>query len=278
MKEMIIFILSLLYSFIYSQKKGGRENSSGDYVNLNIVRNIDLTNNIIKVETKILIKSLRIDPIYTYKLPIIKNNTRSLVLLKASVMSTGDHENITLKISPLREKSSDFEFYEFNFKTEPMNHEEERYLLITEHYSEKLEMLPKKISLTQDQLVVFSDSINHVSFYPTNTQQTIVNLPSEKTDVIDYTLLNVSKEKGKLIYNLEDVVESLSVKKLRLHYENNKALSSFTYAIKIVEVSHWGNIAIEERYKVENIGAKLEGEFGRVDYDEKGRGGGKMLN
>ena len=274
MKEITILVFSIIYTYVFSQQNRGRENSSGDYINLNLNRTIDLANNVIKVDTRILIIANRIDPIYTYKFPVIKNNTKNLVFLKASIMTIGDNENITLKISPLREKSSDFEFYEFNFKTEPMNHEEERILLITEHYAEKLEMLPKKISLTQDQLVVYSDSANHVSFYNTNSQETRVLLPNTKTDIIDYTLQNVTKEKGMLVYTFTNGVAPLAVEKLRVHYEDNKPIASFTYAIKIVEVSHWGNIAIEERYKVQNIGAKLEGEFGRVDYDESGRKGG----
>ena len=61
---------------------------------------------------------------------------------------------------------------------------------------------------------------------------------------------------------------------LRIHFEYNHALIIFNNAHKIFEVSHWGNVAIEERYQVENVGAKLEGEFGRVDYDNHGRHGG----
>ena len=37
----------------------------------------------------------------------------------------------------------------------------------------------------------------------------------------------------------------------------------FNYAIKTFQVSHWGNIAVTEEYQIENIGAKLIGEFGR---------------
>jgi oligosaccharyltransferase complex subunit alpha (ribophorin I) len=32
---------------------------------------------------------------------------------------------------------------------------------------------------------------------------------------------------------------------------------------------------VEEQYQIENIGAKLDGEFGRIDYDENSRTGGK---
>lgn len=36
--------------------------------------------------------------------------------------------------------------------------------------------------------------------------------------------------------------------------------------IKTIEVSHWGNIAIDEDCLLKNEGAGLDGEFGRVDY------------
>lgn len=36
-----------------------------------------------------------------------------------------------------------------------------------------------------------------------------------------------------------------------------------------VEVSHWGNIAIEELYELQHAGAKLKGGFSRFDYQMK---------
>lgn len=61
----------------------------------------------------------------------------------------------------------------------------------------------------------------------------------------------------------------------KIHYEFNEPMSVLNYAIRTYEVSHWGNIAVEDKYQIENIGATLEGEFGRVDYDAYGRFGGK---
>jgi oligosaccharyltransferase complex subunit alpha (ribophorin I) len=62
---------------------------------------------------------------------------------------------------------------------------------------------------------------------------------------------------------------------LRIHFEFNYPIGVFNYAQTTYEVSHWGNIAREDKYQIENIGAELQGEFGRVDYDETGRSGGK---
>ncbi len=55
----------------------------------------------------------------------------------------------------------------------------------------------------------------------------------------------------------------------------NKAISVLNEAVRIFEVSHWGNIAVEEKFKIENKGTKLEGEFGRIDFDDQGRNGGR---
>jgi len=44
---------------------------------------------------------------------------------------------------------------------------------------------------------------------------------------------------------------------------------------KTIEVSHWGNIAVEETYLIKNEGAKLVGEYSRVDYNDYTREAGK---
>lgn len=62
---------------------------------------------------------------------------------------------------------------------------------------------------------------------------------------------------------------------LRIHYMYNKAISVLNEAVRTFEISHWGNIAVEEKFKIENKGAKLEGEFGRIDFDDQGRKGGR---
>lgn len=70
-------------------------------------------------------------------------------------------------------------------------------------------------------------------------------------------------------------MKPLEIEPLRVHYEFNNAYAMLNYAHMNYEISHWGNIAVEEKYQIENIGAKLDGEFGRVDYDDYGKFGGK---
>jgi hypothetical protein len=179
-----ILLLIAFIKVILSQRN--REHMSTDYANLSVNRTIDLTSNIVRIETHILIKSMKVDPIYSYRLPLLKNSTRNLINIDARFESQTDNEVIKLKLSKEHNKQNEetFDFYEISFKSEPMNHEEERMLVITEDYFERLELLPKKIALKDDQYVLFKDSVNHISFYPTTQQYVKVKLADPKTQVM----------------------------------------------------------------------------------------------
>lgn len=187
-KSSILFITLFLIDLFFSQRNRGREHSSNDFVNVKVDRLIDLSYSIIQIKSEILIKSMKVDPIYSYKFPILKNSSKYMINLNAKLKSLASEEKediISLKVTKQSTPSTDeYDYYEVNFKSEPMNHEEERVLIITEDYFEKLDLLPKKIQLKDDQLVVFQDSLNHVSYYQTNSQKIHIKLPSERTEIV----------------------------------------------------------------------------------------------
>jgi len=273
-----LILFSFLNSLIIILSQNRRtEFSANDFVNSDVRKSIDLTNTIIKIETVLTIKCQRVDPIFTYRFPLLKNNSQSLVHLKATLKSVDGREEVSgVKVNKLnRISDTTYDFYEVNFKNEPMNNEEERILVIEEDYSGRLEMLPKRITLKEDQLVVYSDTQNYLSVYTTKEQRTEVILPNDSTEVLSYSEAHAERLRDRILYHLNFAIEPLRTIPLRIHYEYNHPLTVFNYAHKIFEVSHWGNVAIEERYQIENVGAKLEGEFGRVDYDDRGRHGGR---
>ena len=53
---------------------------------------------------------------------------------------------------------------------------------------------------------------------------------------------------------------------LVVHYENNSPFLTVTRMTRMIEVSHWGNIAVEETYDLSHSGAMLKGPFSRYDY------------
>lgn len=61
-------------------------------------------------------------------------------------------------------------------------------------------------------------------------------------------------------------VKPYSTQALSTHYTNNSPFVTFTEVLKEIEVSHWGNIAVEEQYDMLHSGAVLKGGFSRIDY------------
>ncbi|XP_026684171.1 dolichyl-diphosphooligosaccharide--protein glycosyltransferase subunit 1-like isoform X4 [Diaphorina citri] len=53
---------------------------------------------------------------------------------------------------------------------------------------------------------------------------------------------------------------------ITIHYENNSPFLVVTRLVRQIEVSHWGNIAVEEHIHLKHDGAKLKGTFSRYDY------------
>lgn len=53
---------------------------------------------------------------------------------------------------------------------------------------------------------------------------------------------------------------------MSVHYENNSPFLTVTTMERIIEVSHWGNIAVEETIDILHSGAELKGSFSRYDY------------
>lgn len=51
-----------------------------------------------------------------------------------------------------------------------------------------------------------------------------------------------------------------------VHYKQNTPMPIFSEVKKTIEVSHWGNILVDEYYELFNEAAGIKGEFGRVDY------------
>lgn len=58
-----------------------------------------------------------------------------------------------------------------------------------------------------------------------------------------------------------------------IHYENNAPFLTITNLLRVIEVSHWGNIAIEETIDLLHTGAILKGPFSRYEYQREAQSG-----
>ncbi|MEW5299648.1 MAG: hypothetical protein WDW36_002642 [Sanguina aurantia] len=133
--------------------------------------------------------------------------------------------------------------------------------------------LPAEISQGEAQLMLYLDNLYVLSPYTIVSQTTEVILPS--SNVKSFTQEKPSsKSDSKIKYGKYDLVKPFSIKELRVHFENMKAFKTVTTLVREIEVSHWGNIYVEEHYELKHSGAKHKGAFSRLKYmhNYNGRG------
>jgi len=124
---------------------------------------------------------------------------------------------------------------------------------------------PAAITQTQKQLVEYSENTYIYSPYPIESQKTQVLLASSRIEA--NTEVHPTEIRGNQInFGPYENTEAFHFDPLVIHFENNSPFLTFTSVVKEIEVSHWGNVAVEETYNLEHTGAKLKGGYSRLDY------------
>lgn len=130
---------------------------------------------------------------------------------------------------------------------------------------------PNQILQGESQFVLYRDSHVFTSPYTTTKQETTVKTPSNNIE--DFTERKPTKHKGDtLTYGPYTNIAPNSESELKVHFENNNPFVTITKLEKIVEISHWGNVAVEQYFDVRHDGAQLKGSFSRFDFQRNPSG------
>jgi len=134
-----------------------------------------------------------------------------------------------------------------------------------------LELYPAEIVQREKQLVLLRG--NHYAYLPykCKTQTTTIQLPSNTVE--NYSKLKpVSQTENKITYGPYSNQEPYALDEMTVHYENNHPFLVVTKMERVVELSMWGNIAIEETIDVRHNGAALKGSFSRYEFQRENSG------
>jgi len=130
-------------------------------------------------------------------------------------------------------------------------------------FTRTLVPFPAAIGQADKQLVLYTGSQYELSPYTVTTQTGSFKLASS-------TVESHSKPGGLngdvVTYGPFKDQEPYQSKEITIHFLNNSPFATFVSAVREIEISHWGNIAVEERYILEHTGAKLKTGFSRWDY------------
>jgi len=140
-----------------------------------------------------------------------------------------------------------------------------------------LEMFPAAISQKEKQLVRFTGNLYVFSPYTTTTQTTTVLLASSSLE--SYTKTKpVSLSDSSITYGPYNNIAPFSVGEMVIHGENNSPMLVVSRLERVIEVSMWGNIAIEETIDVAHKGAALKGSFSRYEFQRENSGVSSVKN
>ena len=136
-------------------------------------------------------------------------------------------------------------------------------------HAHALRMYPLEITQGERQLVLYKTNAYYYSRYATQTQKTVVTLPTDRAESYTQTPKPVAKSEQTITYGPYENAAALAREEIALHYENNNAFLTVSNLNRWIEISHWGNIAVEETIDMYHSGAKLKGSFSRLDFQRK---------
>eukprot|EP01088_Endostelium_zonatum_P017156 TRINITY_DN491_c0_g1_i1.p1 TRINITY_DN491_c0_g1~~TRINITY_DN491_c0_g1_i1.p1 ORF type:complete len:452 (+),score=84.22 TRINITY_DN491_c0_g1_i1:93-1448(+) len=138
-------------------------------------------------------------------------------------------------------------------------------------FTHSLEPYPATVSQDENQFLRYTDSVYLYSSYKIPTQTTTIKLASSKVE--SHTDVPPVRVRGSSVtYGPYTDIPTFTSKPFTLHFLSNKALLTVTKLVREIEISHWGNVAVEETYNLEHSGAKLTGHFSRYDYQRNQQG------
>lgn len=229
-------------------------------VNSKVDRTIDISSQLVKVVTKVVLENVGKSPVSTFQFALQAETVPHLAILVPSVAEDGKTHLKYKQISAAEDKV----LYEIQLKN-PLQPGKAAAVEIEAVFSHSLVPHPSHISQSEKQMVLYHGNHYFYSPYSTRTQTTTVTLPSSSVE--SYSKLKpVSHSDNTITYGPYENIPAYSDSKMTVHYENNNPFLTVSRLERSIEVSHWGVISIEEVIDIVHTGAVLKGPFSRYEF------------
>lgn len=266
MKNLIITVI-VCNLLVYSSCKDAKvrqDTVNSDLVLTNVDRKIDTSTHLAKIVSSLTIENTGKSSVGFFLYAIEPSLQDHLSFVGAAIKGDEDKESsLTLAQTTLAGKG-DKHFWRIQL---PSGLENGKSITIDVEtvFSHALTPFPREITQAEKQFVVFTGNLYLFSPYKVTKQSTTVTTASNKIE--SYTKVKpFSQSETTITYGPYENKESYSEAELKVHSENNTPFLTITSLERIIEVSHWGNIAVEEHIEVRHTGALLKGPFSRYDY------------
>eukprot|EP00953_Heterococcus_sp_UTEX-ZZ885_P039811 20388-Heterococcus_DN1.PRE.3 len=264
--------------------------------NADILRRIHLQTNIVKVTTKYTLSGAEAQDKYTFLLPLNRLDRLSYLQSNVNGKKTA-YERIedvdgfaAYRVQLTAPTAGDIKVLTYALYTDVLmpypkaiTQTEQQYMLYSDssyvpsvydtvQQQTEVQLTPESAaanqykSFTGKQPVTISG--NYVKWGPYSDIQshTSMQYTSADTAAVEKYInsIDLNKLTSDALYDTEDTDSNGSRSSSSDSSSSNKHL--FVHYMNNAEISHWGNIAVEEFYDIEHHGAKLEGGFSRLDH------------
>ena len=239
-----------------------------DIVNNNVDRAIDITSQLVKTTYKVTMENTGKSPVKTFHFAMEKDLKPSISFI--SCHSLEGKKNLKILFTNVQGHEDKLLWkVELNNNLQPGKSTTVEIETVLTH---NLKPYPAAITQKEKQLLLYTGNAYFYSPYKTLKQITTVMLGTKNVE--NYSKIKpTSLSDTNVVYGPYSNVEPFSIEKMVVHYENNSPFVTVTNLEKVIEVSHWGNIAIEETISMEHKGALLKNSFSRYDYQRESQSG-----
>jgi len=228
-------------------------------------RTIDVSSQLVKITHRLTLVNNGKTPVKSVVFPVETKAKKNLSFFKAQLVEGG--KQLVAKENPSKALPHS---YTIELK-DTLEAGKTIKLQVEAVFSNHLSPHPAEITQKEKQLVQYRGNAYLYSQYKVGSQTTKISLSS--SNIESFTKVKPSSQSESTVtYGPYENIPPLSEEDIVVHYENNSPFLSVESLLRHIEVSHWGNIAIEETIDVYHNGAKLKGSFSRFEYQREQSG------
>lgn len=243
------------------------ETINSDVVLKNVDRSIDISSQLAKIVHKTTVENIGKSPVKNF-LFAFEPQSNSI----SKVAYVGAQSGSNLKVTEVSVSGhTNKKFYRIDLK-DALSPGKAVVVEVEAVLTYALSPYPTSITQKEKQFVRYTGNHYVYSPYQVTKQVTTVNVGTRNVESYS-KLLPVSQSDSTFTYGPYSQIQSFSSDPMVIHFENNSPFLSVTYLERVIEVSHWGNIAVEEEIDLFHTGAQLKGPFSRYEYQREAHSG-----
>jgi len=232
-------------------------------LSITATRTVDIQSQIVKTTIEYEIKNNGKSSVNSFLHGFSADDNANLALILANAEKRDGKKLKTTKVDVQSAPKTQV-FYKVELET-PVEAGGTAKVFVRSEVTQVLKPHPSTITQAENQFMLYNGNVYLESPYVLERQSTTVKVGSVK--VIDFTPVEPSKNQADGIkYGPYNKVAAFSSSPITVHYENNSPFLVVKSLNRWIEISHWGNIAVEDTVEIEHRGAVLKGEFSRLDF------------